>query len=59
MHAIGIDMSKDTFYAAFDEREVRKFENTEDGIEEFMTAIDPLKKAPEEPPRRTSERTVE
>ena len=40
MHAIGIDMSKDTFHAALDEDTVKKFANTEEGIEEFMTAIE-------------------
>src|SRR5216684_2383392 len=40
MHAIGIDMAKDTFYAAFDERDVMKFANTPAGIEEFMTVIE-------------------
>jgi hypothetical protein len=36
MQSIGIDMAKDTFYAAFDERTVMKFANTPAGIEEFM-----------------------
>ena len=36
MQAIGIDMSKDTFHAAFDERFVSKFMNTEAGIDEFL-----------------------
>jgi transposase len=40
MHAIGIDMAKDTFHAAFDDRTVMKFENTEAGIEEFMTTLE-------------------
>ena len=40
MHAIGIDMSKDTFHAAFDDRTVIKFANTEAGIEEFMTTLE-------------------
>ena len=33
-------MSKDTFHAALDEDTVRKFANTEEGIEAFMTAIE-------------------
>src|SRR6266852_5375294 len=40
MHAIGIDMAKDTFHAAFDDRTVMKFENTPAGIEEFMTILE-------------------
>lgn len=40
MHAIGIDMSKDSFHAAFGDEEVRKFANTPEGIEEFMTYME-------------------
>ncbi len=40
MQAIGIDMSKDTFHAAFDDRKVMKFANTHEGIEDFMTMIE-------------------
>lgn len=36
MHSIGIDMSKDTFHAAFDESTVRQFENDEAGIDAFL-----------------------
>jgi transposase len=42
MHAIGIDMSKDTFHAAFGDERVKKFANTPDGVEEFMTFIEDL-----------------
>lgn len=40
MQTIGIDMAKDTFHAAFDDRNVMKFANTAAGIEEFMTTIE-------------------
>lgn len=40
MQAIGIDMAKDTFHAAFDDHTVMKFANTEAGIEEFMTTLE-------------------
>jgi len=40
MQTIGIDMAKDTFHAAFDDREVLKFANTKAGIEEFMTTLE-------------------
>ena len=36
MNAIGIDMSKDTFHASFDDRFVSRFMNTEAGIDEFL-----------------------
>ena len=36
MKIIGIDMSKDTFHAAFDETEVIIFQNTVSGINEFI-----------------------
>lgn len=39
MHAVGIDMSKDTFHAAFDERFVSRFMNTEAGIDEFVREL--------------------
>lgn len=42
MHAIGIDMSKDSFHAAFEDEKVLKFQNTEAGIEAFMTFIEDL-----------------
>lgn len=42
MQAIGIDMSKDTFHAAFSDELVKKFANTREGIEEFMTCIEDL-----------------
>ena len=42
MQAIGIDMSKDTFHAAFSDTVVKKFANTPEGIEEFMTHIEDL-----------------
>ena len=38
MHAIGIDMSKDTFHAAFDDETVREFPNTPEGIAVFVSA---------------------
>jgi len=38
MHAIGIDMSKDSFHAAFNDTHVREFRNTEDGIAAFLEA---------------------
>ena len=40
MHAIGIDMSKDAFHAAFEDEKVLKFANTKEGIEEFMATIE-------------------
>ncbi len=40
MFTIGIDMSKDMFHAALDDRRVLAFANTEEGIEQFMTAIE-------------------
>jgi transposase len=40
MQTIGIDMAKDTFHAAFDDRTVTKFENTPAGIEKFMTTLE-------------------
>lgn len=40
MGFIGIDMSKDTFHAAFNDEKVLKFANTEAGIETFMAAIE-------------------
>ena len=39
MHTIGIDMSKDTFHAAFDETEVLVFKNTESGIAGFIEVL--------------------
>ena len=39
MHAIGIDMSKDTFHASFDDRFVSRFVNTEAGIDEFLGEV--------------------
>ena len=43
MNAIGIDMSKDTFQACFDEGKGKKFDNTEDGIKGFVSEILKLK----------------
>jgi len=40
MEYIGIDMSKDTFHAAFADEKVLRFTNTEEGIERFMTTIE-------------------
>jgi transposase len=42
MHAIGIDMSKDAFHAAFDDTLVREYPNTEDGITQFITTAEEL-----------------
>lgn len=42
MQAIGIDMSKETFHAAFGDDHVKKFNNDSDGIEHFMTFIEDL-----------------
>lgn len=42
MNCIGIDMSKDSFHAALADYYVRKFANTKEGIEEFMTVIEQL-----------------
>ncbi len=39
MHSIGIDMSKDSFHAAFNETEVRIFKNTRNGIESFINVL--------------------
>jgi transposase len=39
MNYIGIDMSKDTFHAAFDEKKVSVFKNTKTGIEGFIQVI--------------------
>ncbi len=39
MHSIGIDMSKDSFHVAFENENVLKFQNTEVGIEAFMTTL--------------------
>lgn len=39
MHTIGIDMSKDTFHAAFDETHVIIFKNTDQGIEKFIGTL--------------------
>jgi transposase len=40
MNAIGIDMSKDSFHAAFNEREVGIFPNTKEGIEMFLSSLE-------------------
>jgi transposase len=40
MHTIGIDMSKDTFHAAFDEDEVVIFQNTDKGIRKFILILE-------------------
>lgn len=39
MHHIGIDMSKDTFHAAFDDKKVQVFANTKSGIAAFRKAL--------------------
>lgn len=39
MHTIGIDMSKNTFHAAFDDTEVVIFKNTPHGINEFIEIL--------------------
>ena len=39
MHYIGIDMSKDTFHAAFDDVEVKIFANTIQGISKFIKIL--------------------
>jgi hypothetical protein len=39
MNAIGIDMSKNSFHAAFDEQEVLKFVNSKEGINEFLEKL--------------------
>lgn len=39
MQAIGIDMSKDTFHAAFDQSSVKEFQNTEEGIASFSSFL--------------------
>jgi len=39
MSAIGIDMSKDTFHAAFSEHEVQIFRNSETGINDFLAVL--------------------
>jgi transposase len=39
MHAIGIDMSKASFHAALDDRVVKKFINTEEGIATFLKCV--------------------
>jgi len=41
MHAIGIDMSKRSFHAAFDDTTVRQFPNTEEGVIEFIALLTP------------------
>jgi len=40
MYAIGIDMSKDTFHACFEGEIVQKFNNTDRGIEQFMSHLE-------------------
>ena len=42
MHTIGIDMSKDTFHAAFDEEDVRIFHNSVTGIKDFIRVMEEL-----------------
>lgn len=39
MHTIGIDMSKDTFHAAFDDSKISVFQNSDDGIETFIKSL--------------------
>lgn len=43
MNIIGIDVSKDTFHAAFDDANVKIFKNTKYGIKEFITNITDIK----------------
>ena len=40
MYAIGIDMSKRSFHAAFDEHTVQVFTNTTTGVQAFVTALE-------------------
>lgn len=40
MYAIGIDMSKETFHACFEGDIVQTFNNTEQGIDQFMTHME-------------------
>lgn len=40
MHAIGIDMSKRTFHAAFDDTSVRVFPNNHEGIRSFVEELE-------------------
>jgi transposase len=42
MHAIGIDMSKASFHAALGDTSVKKFDNTPDGIDAFLSSLAPL-----------------
>jgi len=46
-HYVGIDMSKDSFHAAFDDRTVRQFKATEKGIAEFKQYLIRIGYAPE------------
>ena len=39
MYYIGIDMSKDNFHAAFSDEQVLVFENSREGIEEFIETL--------------------
>jgi len=39
MNTVGIDMSKDTFHAAFDEHEVLIFDNSLSGIKKFIRSL--------------------
>lgn len=39
MHHIGIDMSKDSFHAAFNDTEVQIFKNTDQGIRTFIETL--------------------
>lgn len=48
MHAIGIDMSKNTFHAAFDDTTVIVFANTKEGATSFFTALRARDMTPEE-----------
>lgn len=40
MQYVGIDMSKDTFHAAFDDTTVLIFDNTRNGIKQFVKKVD-------------------
>jgi hypothetical protein len=39
MHAIGVDMSKASFHAALDDHVVKKFGNSESGIDAFLRCL--------------------
>jgi transposase len=47
-HAIGIDISKASFHAALDDLLVKKFKNTEEGIDAFIAHLSSLRCTPKE-----------